>query len=163
MTSASHPHGGSDRPRVCRLVSALVTAVLGSTATAVGVGERAAAAETPWLTVSDGFASFAIPADYIQNTMGEPSLVVVEGNFGPSFNWSELGLTHFGDTWRAVIGPLPPGLYYYRITGDDTKTVKDPTNPTRVTSEAALSTFLIPGEPARLLVDVPAGQGGNVE
>ncbi|MBX6385284.1 MAG: esterase family protein, partial [Microbispora sp.] len=36
-------------------------------------------------------------------------------------------------------------------------------NPTKVTSEPNWSTFLVPGERARLLTDVPAGQGGKVE
>jgi len=78
---------------------------------AAWVVTRPAAADAPWLTVSSGYASFAVPADYLQKTVGDVSLVVVEGDFGPSFNRSELGLTLFGNTWTAVIGPLTPGSY----------------------------------------------------
>lgn len=143
-----------------RLVTALITATMG-TATAL-TGAQPAAAAAPWLTVSDGFASFNVSLTDIQNTMGNVSGVVVEGNFGPSFNVSELGLARFGNAWTSTIGPLPPGLYHYRLKGDDTKIVKDPTNPTTVASDPTWSTFLIPGYSARLLADVPAGQGGTI-
>lgn len=113
--------------------------------------------------MSSGYASFAVPADYIEKTMGDVSLVVVEGTFGPSFNRSELGLTLFSNAWRAVIGPLAPGWYNYRVTGDETKVIKDPTNPTSVTSEPTWSTFFVPGDSARLLIDVADGQGGTLE
>ncbi|MEJ3749128.1 alpha/beta hydrolase-fold protein [Actinomycetes bacterium KLBMP 9797] len=112
--------------------------------------------------MSDGFASFNVPVNDIQNTMGTVSGVVVEGNFGPSFNVSELGLGRSGNAWTSVIGPLPPGLYHYRLKGDDTKIVKDPTNPTTVASDPTWSTFLVPGDSARLLADVPEGQGGTL-
>jgi enterochelin esterase-like enzyme len=130
-------------------------------ATALTEAQTAAAA-APWLTVSDGFASFNVPAADIQNTMGDVSTVVVEGNFGPSFNVSELGLVRFGSAWTSVIGPLPPGLYSYRLRGDDTKIVKDSTNPTTVTSDPTWSTFFIPGDSVRFLADVPAGRGGTI-
>jgi len=61
-----------------------------------------------------------------------------------------------------VIGPLPPGLYYYRLRGDDTKIIKDPTNLTTVTSDPTWSTFFVPGDSVRLLADVPEGQGGTL-
>lgn len=127
------------------------------------IGSRPAVAETPWLTVSDGYASFTVPADRIRDTMGAVSLLVVEGNFGPSFNWSEFGLSQFGDVWTGTIGPLPPGLYHYRLSGDDTKVLKDPTNPTRVTSEPTWSTFLVPGDSAGPITDAPQGRGGTIE
>lgn len=125
--------------------------------------QSAAAAAAPWLAVSDGFASFTVPAGDIQKTMGQVSGIVVEGNFGPAFALSELGLTLSGNAWTAVIGPLPAGLYYYRFTGDDTKTVKDPTNPTTVTSDPTWSTFLVPGDSAGLIADVPQGRGGAIK
>lgn len=130
---------------------------------AASVVARPVAAEAPWLTVSDGYASFAVPADYLQKATGDVSLVVVEGNFGPSFNRSELGLTLSGDAWTAVIGPLAPGFYHYRIRGGDTKVVKDPTNLTSVTSEPTWSTFFVPGASARLLTEVPHRKGGTLE
>jgi enterochelin esterase-like enzyme len=141
-------------------MATLVSVAMGTGAALVGV--HPAAADTPWLSVSGGYASFTVPADYVQNTMGAVSLLVVEGNFGPSFNWSELGLSRFGNAWTATIGPLAPGLYYYRLTGDDTKVVKDPTNPTSVASEPTWSTFFVPGGSASLLTDVPPGRGGHI-
>lgn len=147
------------RSRARRFAAALAAA------TGIGVAlidARPGAAATPWLTVSDGYASFTVPANYVRQTMGTVSLLVVEGNFGPSFNWSELGLTQFGNVWTATIGPLAPGLYYYRLTGDDTTVVKDPTNPTTVTSQPTWSTFVIPGDAESLLTDVPRGQGGTI-
>ncbi|MEQ4210249.1 alpha/beta hydrolase-fold protein [Actinopolymorpha sp. B9G3] len=125
---------------------------------------RPVAAETPWLTVNkDGFATLTIPVDSITSSIGEVSQVVAEGNFGKSFNWAEFGLSRRGSNFTGVIGPLAPGLYYYQITGDDTKVLKDPTNPTSVASEPEWSTFFVPGDSARLLADVPEGQGGTIE
>ncbi|MBN1174565.1 MAG: esterase, partial [Micromonosporaceae bacterium] len=118
---------------------------------------------TPWITVADGFASFAVPTSDVQSTMGNVAGVVVEANFGPSFSLSELGLSRSDRAWTSVIGPLQPGLYYYRFRGDDTKIMKDPTNPTAVTSDPTWSTFLVPGDSTRLLANVPQGQGGAVE
>ncbi|GIF08252.1 alpha/beta hydrolase [Actinoplanes siamensis] len=143
-----------------RLVTVLVTAALG-VSTAASTAQPATAA-TPWLSVTDGFASFTVPADDLRTTIGEVSSVVVEGTFGPGSTVAELGLVRSGSAWTSVIGPLPAGLYQYRLRGDDTRIVKDPTNPATVTSEPTWSTFLVPGDGARLLADVPAGQGGTI-
>lgn len=156
------------RPGLRRQAAGLLAAALVVVAAMVAVrpatAETPALAETPWLTVNDdGFATFAIPTDYIQSTLGDVSQVVAEGNFGPSDNWAELGLSRRGSNWTAVIGPLDPGVYYYQITADDTKVIKDPTNPTSVESEPEWSTFFVPGDSARLLADVPEGQGGTIE
>ncbi|MFB4284645.1 alpha/beta hydrolase [Nonomuraea sp. MTCD27] len=125
---------------------------------------RPAAADTPWLTVSeDGYASFSVPVSYIEANAGQVSQVVIEGNFGPSSTWAEFGLTRRGDVYSGVLGPLKAGLYYYQVTGDETKGLKDPTNGTGVASKPLWSTFFVPGEPARLLADAPQGQGGKVE
>ncbi|NJP98676.1 esterase, partial [Nonomuraea sp. FMUSA5-5] len=67
-----------------------------------------------------------------------------------------------GDRWRVTVGPLDPWFYYYRFIVDRTS-VKDASNPTKVTSEPTWSTFMVNGERSRLLSDVPAGQGGKVE
>lgn len=119
-----------------------------------------AAAATPWLTVSDGFASFRVPAADLDSMFGPVSDVVVEGDFGPSFAVADLGLGRSGDAWTSVIGPLRPGLYRYRIRADGAKLGKDPTNASTVASDPTWSTFLVPGGAAGLITDVPAGQGG---
>ncbi|ETK32430.1 hypothetical protein MPTA5024_29740 [Microbispora sp. ATCC PTA-5024] len=128
---------------------------------AVLVAPRPAAADTPWLVVSDdGYVSISIPAASIEAAVGPVSEVMVEGNFGPSFAWAEYGLTRRGDVWWGALGPLKPGLYSYQVTGDVTKGLKDPTNSARVASKPLWSTFLVGS--ARLLADVPQGQGGTV-
>ncbi|MEW9555004.1 alpha/beta hydrolase [Nonomuraea sp. NPDC050783] len=121
-------------------------------------------ADAPWLTVSeDGFLSFSVPAAAVEAAVGQVSQLNVEGNFGPSFAWADYGLTRRGDLWTGTIGPFKPGLYSYQITGDDTKGLKDPTNSTTVASKPLWSTFVVPGDAARPLMDVPQGQGGKVE
>lgn len=166
MASISHQwrlRGRGARRHVPRLVTT-VTTIAATLVAAIVVTARPAAAESPWLTVSaDRYASFAVPADYVETNIGAVSQLVVEGNFGPSASWAELGLTRRGTAWTAVIGPLGPGSYYYQFTADDTKVLKDPTNPTSVTSKPTWSTFFIPGDSARMLADVPAGQGGTIE
>lgn len=123
-----------------------------------------AAAETPWVSVSDdGFVTFTIPADEVEELFGDVTDLAAEGNFGPSANWAQWGISRQGDTWSSVMGPLEPGLYYYQFTADETKVAKDPTNPTSVASEPHWSTFFVPGESAALLTDVPEGQGGTLE
>jgi hypothetical protein len=72
MTSTSHRRRRSRRFGVGRrFVAALVAAVLAGAAALTGAQPAAAAA--PWLTVSDGFASFRIPAADVQNTIGTVS------------------------------------------------------------------------------------------
>ncbi|MEV4754422.1 alpha/beta hydrolase-fold protein [Micromonospora sp. NPDC049559] len=154
-------HGRLRRTGVRRL-SAACTAGVVAVAAAL-LAPQPAAAGTPWLEVSeDRYASFSVPADYVQEHAGEVSQLVVEGNFGPSAAWAEFGLTRRGEVWSGVLGPLRPGLYYYQVTGDDTKGLKDPTNSSGVASKPLWSTFLVPGESARLLADAPQGTGGSV-
>lgn len=141
-----------------RFPALLGTLVLGATVALTAA--RPAAAATPWLTESDGFVSFRVPAADLESAFGAVSNVVVEGDFGPSFAVADLGLGRSGDAWTSVIGPLRPGLYRYRIRADGTRLLKDPTNATTVASDPTWSTFLVAGESASLLTDVPAGQGG---
>lgn len=156
-------HQGGTRSEGVRRLSAAIAAGAMAVSTAL-VAPGPAAAETPWLDVSDnGYLSITVPAAYIEAELGQVSQLAVEGNFGPSFAWAEYGLTRRGDIWWGALGPLKPGLYYYQITGDDTKGLKDPTNDTGVASKPLWSTFFVPGESARLLADVPPGQGGTVE
>ncbi|KAA9380650.1 esterase [Microbispora cellulosiformans] len=163
-------HGGG-RPGRTRRLPAVITAgvmaiaaVLIAPLVALLSAPWPAVADTPWLTVSDdGYLSISIPAASIEATVGPVSEVMVEGNFGPSFAWAEYGLTRRGDIWWGALGPLKPGLYSYQVTGDITKGLKDPTNASSVASRPLWSTFLVPGDSARLLADAPQGQGGKVE
>src|SRR5690606_6116203 len=88
--------------------------------------------------------------------------VTVWGNWAPGGSWIRVEMDRVGDRWRATIGPLEPGFHHYRLIVDGVAT-KDTSNPTSVTSEPTWSTYFIPGESARLLADVPEGQGGTVE
>jgi enterochelin esterase-like enzyme len=157
------PYHGGMRPTGARRLSAAIAAGAIAIA-AVSLAPRPAAADTPWLSVSEsGYASFTVPAAYVEANAGQVSQVVIEGNFGPSSTWTEYGLTRRGDVWSGVLGPLKPGLYSYQVTGDDTKGIKDPTNGAGVASKPLWSTFLVAGDSARLLADAPQGQGGKVE
>ncbi|MGW5577615.1 alpha/beta hydrolase-fold protein [Micromonospora chokoriensis] len=160
----TEPYHGRLRRLGGRRLSAAFTAGVIAVAAVVLAPQPAAAAATPWLTVSpDRYASFTVPAAYVQEQLGTVSQVVVEGNFGPSSATAEFGLTRRGDVWSGVLGALEPGLYHYQFTADDTKSIKDPTNDTSVASNPLLSTFLVAGDSARWLVDAPPGTGGTVE
>ncbi|WP_235866357.1 alpha/beta hydrolase-fold protein [Serinibacter arcticus] len=123
-----------------------------------------ASAATPWLTVDeDGFARFSVSVTDVEAAVGQDvSQIVAEGNFGPSANWAEFGLTISGDRATGILGPLEPGHYYYQVTADDTLTVKDPTNSTSVASEPEWSTFFVAGEGAELMADAPQESRGEV-
>jgi enterochelin esterase-like enzyme len=160
MMSTVHQYEPRRRPAVRRALAVLLAA---GVVAALGTGVQPARAEAPWLTVSGGFATFTIPNDYVSATFGSPQLLNVEGNFGPAGNWSELGLSQFGGAWTATIGPLAPGAYYYRVAADDGRVVlKDPTNPTVVTSRPAWSTFFVPGDSAGPVAEVPGVARGSV-
>jgi enterochelin esterase-like enzyme len=111
---------------------------------------------TPYLT-RDGFATFEAPAEY--NTA---QTVTVWGNFGPSKRWVRMEMSRSNGRWRATVGQLEPGFYYYRLHVDRVQK-KDTSNPTSVTTEPTWSTFFVPGHSARLLADVPAGKGGTLQ
>jgi enterochelin esterase-like enzyme len=139
-------------------VVALLAAALVALSTAGAT--MPAHAATPWITVQDdGYLRIAVPAEAVEEAVGPVSQVVIEGNFGPSHNWAQIGLSRSGANWTATYGPFEPGLYYYQVTGDDSKVLKDPTNPTSVASEPEWSTFFIPGESAALLADAPDAAG----
>ncbi|MGI5520098.1 alpha/beta hydrolase [Micromonospora sp. CA-259024] len=160
---ATEPYHGRLRRLGVRRLSAAFTAGVIAVA-AILLAPQPAAADTPWLTVSqDRYASFSVPAAYIQEQVGPVSQVVVEGNFGPSATWAEFGLTRRGDVWSGVLGSLNPGLYHYQVTADDTKSLKDPTNSTSVASSPLWSTFFVAGDSARWLADAPPGAGGTVQ
>ncbi|MFI5844744.1 alpha/beta hydrolase [Catenuloplanes sp. NPDC051500] len=162
MTPTSHHRRRPRRSAVRhRFVAALFTAVMCGAAALTGA-QPVAAAAAPWVTVTEGFVSFRVPVADVQNAVGTVSSIVVEANFGPSSNVSELGLGRSGDAWTSVIGPLPAGLYHYRLKADGTRIFADSTNSATVTSDPSWRTLFIPGDSARLLTDVPTGQGGAI-
>lgn len=140
--------------RVLTYLAAAAVAV-----SAIGVAQPATAASEWVVSQDDGYLRISVPNAAVEQAIGPVSQVVVEGNFGPSHNWAQIGLTRSGANWTATYGPFAPGLYYYQITGDDSKVFKDPTNPTSVASEPEWSTFFIPGESAALLADAPEAAG----
>lgn len=158
ITSESRPSG---RLKRMRRATALITAALVTFAGLVVAAPAAAAA--PWVAVQDdGYLRISVPNAAVEDAVGSVSQVVVEGNFGPSFNWAQIGLQRSGANWTATYGPFEPGLYYYQVTGDDSKVLKDASNPTSVESEPEWSTFFIPGDSAALLAD-PAEEAGTIE
>src|SRR5690606_29600285 len=143
--------------RMIGVLTAALVAFAGSTVAAP------ATAATPWVTVQDdGYLRISVPNTAVEEAVGSVSQVVVEGNFGPSFNWAQIGLQRSGANWTATYGPFEPGLYYYQVTGDDSKVFKDASNPTSVASEPEWSTFFIPGESAALLADA-SEEAGTIE
>lgn len=150
------------RPR--RWGRRLGAAALGASLAVAGLTALPAHADTPWLVIDENnFAHFRIPVSEVEAAVGQDvSQIVAEGNFGPSANWAEFGLSIQGDLATGILGPLSPGHYYYQVTADDHLTVKDPTNPTSVASEPEWSTFFIDGEGAEHMADAPEEHRGEV-
>jgi len=155
ITSEDRRSGRFGRAR--RTVAVVTAAVL---AFAGLMAAAPASAADPWIAQQDGgYLRIAVPNAAVEAAVGPVSQVVVEGNFGPSHNWAQIGLQRSGANWTATYGPFEPGLYYYQVTGDDSKVLKDTSNPTSVASEPEWSTFFIPGESAALLADAPEQAG----
>ena len=155
----------TSRSRRSRRLGGRITAMVAGVALALTgvVAASPAVAADAWITVQDdGYLRIAVPDAAVQQEIGAVSQVVVEGNFGPSHNWAQIGLQRSGANWTATYGPFEPGLYYYQVTGDDSKVFKDGSNPTAVTSEPEWSTFFIPGESAQWLAE-PAEEAGTIE
>jgi enterochelin esterase-like enzyme len=124
------------------------------------VGAQPAAADGAWLTqLEDGYVRVTVPNAEVEAAVGPVSKLTVEGNFGLSANWVQLGLSRSGANWTGTMGPFEAGLYTYQLTGDDTKVFKDASNPTAVASEPEWSTFFVPGDSAALLADAPEEAG----
>ena len=120
----------------------------------------AATGEDPWLTLlDDGYVRLTIPNAAVEDAIGPVERLVVEGSFGPSGSWVEYGTGLEDGTWSTTFGPMEPGLYWYQLTGDNSKDFKDPTNPSSVAAQPTWSTFFIPGESVALLADAPEEAG----
>ncbi|WP_347976988.1 alpha/beta hydrolase-fold protein [Microbacterium sp. ProA8] len=155
ITSEDRRSGRFGRAR--RAVAVVTAAVL---AFAGLMAAAPASAADPWIAQQEGgYLRIAVPNAAVEAAVGPVSQVVVEGNFGPSHNWAQIGLQRSGANWTATYGPFEPGLYYYQVTGDDSKVLKDTSNPTSVASEPEWSTFFIPGDSAALLADAPEQAG----
>lgn len=158
ITSERRPSGRRGRTRrALGLLTASLIAITGLAAASPAV------AADPWIDVQDdGYLRISVPNSAVEEAVGAVSQVVVEGNFGLSHNWAQIGLQRSGASWTATYGPFEPGLYYYQVTGDDSKVLKDTSNSTSVASEPEWSTFFIPGDSAALLADAPE-EAGTVE
>ncbi|GAA3640234.1 hypothetical protein GCM10022200_24840 [Microbacterium awajiense] len=146
-----------------------------ATAAAMGastllVAQPAAAEEDPWVSEVDNVVSdvyrFAVPDAAIEPETGvDPSVVAVEGNFGPGKTWTNLNMGS-GSTWTSTIGPLEPGLYYYEYTArpswsEDKVAFRNPASPQEVTSKPTWNTLFVDGPGAEWLADVEGG--GSLE
>lgn len=157
MKITSEDRAPSRSGRARRAAAVLTATVL---ALAGLVAATPAVAADQWVTPQDGgYLRIAVPNAAVEAAIGPVSQLVVEGNFGPSHNWAQIGLQRSGANWTATYGPFEPGLYYYQVTGDDSKVLKDASNPTSVASEPEWSTFFIPGDSAALLADAPQQAG----
>ncbi len=128
-----------------------------------------AAAATPdspdaWVSEpGDDVYRFTVPDAAAQAAAGTaPAAVTVEGNFGPGKSWVHLNTGKSGANWSSTIGPLAPGLYYYRYsaTVGGAETVhgfRNADSPQAVTSKPDWNTLFVPGPGAEWLADVPAG------
>lgn len=111
---------------------------------------------TPWIT-EDGFVTFETSEEY-----ADAEEVRVWANWGPGGSWPEIEMNRVGDRWRLTVGPLDPWSYYYQFKVDEAP-VKDPSNPTTVTTEPTWSTFFIAGEESRPIADAPADEAGALD
>ena len=111
-----------------------------------------AQADTPNPSLDDGFATFT----YRSSSATSVSLT---GSFGPSDAALTATFTKSGDDlFTAVVGPLDPGLYSYRMTVDG-KVVADPANPNVVQSTPGTTMFLVPGKASKLLTERKVAHG----
>lgn len=112
---------------------------------------------TPWVD-EDGIVTFETGMDF-----ADAQNITIWGNWGPGGSWPRVPMKQQGDRWRATLGPLEPGFYYYKFVVDRVDH-KDSTNPTTVTSEPMWSSFTVEGDTRRgqFLNDVPEGRGGDV-
>jgi enterochelin esterase-like enzyme len=111
-----------------------------------------AQADTPNPSLDDGFATFTYRS-------ASATSVSLTGSFGPSDAALTATLTKSGDDlFTAVVGPLEPGLYSYRMLVDG-KVVADPANPNVVQSTPGMTVFLVPGKAAKLLTERKVAHG----
>jgi hypothetical protein len=108
------------RPVVRRLTAVLAATVTGIAAAMAGV--RPVAAAAPWLTVSDGYASFTVPAGAVQAAMGNVTDFVYPMVTATMATLDELGVRyesagvtagpHGWDTWQRNLIDYAPRLFH---------------------------------------------------
>lgn len=89
--------------------------------------------------------------------------VTVWGNFGPAGSWPRTHMVRQDDgSWRLSLA-VEGGSYYYKFVVDGVD-LKDPSNPTTVTSEPTWSTFTVEGDTlrGRYTAEVPEEDRGEV-
>src|SRR5688500_12085664 len=164
VQSERHVRQGGRLPRRW-LAAATVAAV--AAASLLAVQPAAAAGVDSWVSVpTNPIANvyrFTVPTSAATAAVGTaPTLVAVEGNFGPGKTWSQLNMASGGGNWTGTIGPLEPGLYYYQYEatiGGTEQLVgfRNPGSPQEVTSQPTWNTLFVPGPGAEWLADVPNG------
>ena len=115
--------------RLRRLASVLaIAAVAASTV----VATQPAAAADPWLTQPEaGYVRFTIPNAAVEEAVGPVSQLVVEGNFGPSANWAQLGLSRSGANWSATSVRSTPACTTTRSPATTRRSSRTPRTPPR--------------------------------
>lgn len=161
----THQRRSRGRPVRRRLTAVAAVAAMG--AGAVLVAQSAAAdpapAPDPWVsTTPEGYYRFTVAQSYVEDLLGErPSVLELQANIGPAGTWSDLAMDPSGSNYEAMVGPMPPGLYYYTYTAtmnDRSKvSFKEPTSPVAVTSQPTWNTFFVPGPSVEWMSDIPAG------
>lgn len=153
--------------RLKATVLAAVTAATVGTGALLGASPASAAGDDPWVAevpdnpVEDVYR-FTVPHEVMTEVTGvEDGQVTVQGNFGPGKTWTEFNAD--GEAERvAMIGPLDPGLYYYRYAvrtapDEEAVTFRNPETEQEVTGQPNLSTLFVPGPGAEWLADVEGG------
>lgn len=137
-------------------------------ASGVLVSSAAQAAGDSWESQSGIYHYFtvpkaSVPSNACGNSTGAGS--ELEGNIGPAHTWAAVGLDASGQNCVADIGPMEPGLYYYRYVAtmaDRSKQVfRNPSRPVDVTSHPDWNTLFVPGPAVDWMDDVESG-GGEV-
>ena len=161
---------GRHSQRGRRWLAVATAAALGA-ASLLAVQPATAAGVDSWVSVPPNPVAnvyrFTIPAAVATAQVGTaPTLVAVEGNFGPGKTWSQLNTASGGGNWTGTIGPLEPGLYYYQyeatIAGSEALVgFRNPASPQEVTSKPTWNTLFVPGPGAEWLAD--AADGGALQ
>lgn len=167
MTMTHHARAG--RGAAWRRTSALLSGAalaLGAAVVATpAAADDAGPASDPWVaSTPEGYYTFTVAQATIEEMLGaKPTVLEMEGNIGPAGTWSAVAMDPSGADYRAMWGPVPPGLYYYQYTAtmaDRTKiSFRNPDSPVAVTSQPNWNTYFVPGPGVEWMTDVAEGAG----